>query len=138
LASGRPGGRRLRLALASAGLAGLLAGCQAAAAPPESPPAASSDPRVETGRQLFAAKGCGACHRAPGVPEAGGTIGPHLRGIGDPSAHPKIGAVVDNNGENMKRWLLNPQQVKPGTAMPSLGLTEGEAESIAAFLETLK
>ena len=72
------------------------------------------------------------------MPEAGGTIGPHLRGIGNPEGQPKIGAVADNTPENMRRWLLNPQQVKPGTSMPSLGLSESEAESIAAFLETLK
>jgi cytochrome c2 len=129
--------------LAQIGLAiclvvGALAGCQAAASTSEPAPVVSNDPRVVSGRQLFTAKGCGACHRAPGVPEAGGTIGPHLRGIGNPTGHPKIAAVVDNTPENMRLWLQNPQQVKPGTSMPSLGLSESEAEAIAAFLETMK
>lgn len=118
--------------LALAGLALVVqVGCQAAA-PVELSPAAAE------GKRLFVAKGCIACHRAPGVPEAQGTIGPSLRAVGDLSGHPKIAAVVDNTPENMLRWLMNPSELKPGTAMPSLGLSEDEAAKLAAFLETLK
>ncbi len=33
---------------------------------------------------------------------------------------------------------MNPPGVKPGTAMPNLGLTDDDATKIVAFLETLK
>jgi cytochrome c2 len=115
----------------------LVLGCQSSAASPAVP----SEPlsaAATTGKQLFVSRGCGACHRAPNVPEAGGTIGPNLRGVGDPQHHPKIAGVLDNTPDNMVRWLMNPPAVKPGTTMPSIGLGEDDARNLAAFLETLK
>lgn len=90
------------------------------------------------GKNLFISRGCIACHRAPGVPEAQGTIGPNLRGMGDPAAHPKIADALPNTHDNLVRWIMNPPAVKPGTAMPSLGVNADEAAKLAAFLETLK
>jgi cytochrome c2 len=115
-----------------------LVGCQSApTSEPAAKPAELSGAAAE-GKEVFLAKGCVACHRAPNVPEAQGTMGPNLARIGNPTVHPKIAAVVDNTPENMKRWLQEPQKVKPGSAMPSLGLTDAEAVSLTAFLETLK
>jgi cytochrome c1 len=37
----------------------------------------------------------------------------------------------------MVRWLQAPQKLKPGSAMPDLGLSERDARDIAAYLETL-
>jgi cytochrome c2 len=90
------------------------------------------------GKSLFVSRGCIACHRAPGVPEAQGTIGPNLRGVGNPTGHPKIADAIPNTHDNLVRWIMNPPAVKPGTAMPSLGLSQDDAGKIAAFLETLK
>jgi cytochrome c2 len=114
-----------------------LAGCQSA---PRQPPAKMVElsGAAAEGREVFLSKGCIACHRAPNVPEAQSTVGPNLVGIGNPTTHPKIAAVLDNTPENMKRWLQEPQTVKPGSAMPSLGLTDAEAANLTAFLETLK
>lgn len=89
------------------------------------------------GQQLIAAKPCVGCHTIPGIPAATGTIGPNLAGVASRS---KIaGGVVPNNGpDDLKAWILNPPALKPGTAMPNLGLTDDEATKIAAYLETLK
>jgi cytochrome c1 len=109
-----------------------------AASKPAAPAAAAPDPaQVQAGQQLVAAKGCGGCHAIPGVAGASGTIGPNLAGI---ATRTKIaGGAVDNNGpDDLKKWLLNPPALKPGTAMPNLGLTDDEATKITAFLETLK
>jgi cytochrome c2 len=130
--------RRYSTVLITALLASVaLSACQSSAAEPATS-AAELGPEEAAGRQLFISKGCIACHQVPGVREATGTVGPNLRGIGNTSAHPKIAAVLDNNRENMKRWLINPQAVKPGTAMPSMGLNDDEATKMALFLETLK
>ena len=115
----------------------LVAACQATPAAPTEAPVALG-PEASEGKSLFVSRGCVACHRAPNVPEAQGTIGPNLRGVGNPSSHPKIAAVTDNTPDNMVRWLMNPQAVKPGTAMPSIGLSEADARKLTAFLETLK
>jgi cytochrome c1 len=36
------------------------------------------------------------------------------------------------------RWLVNPQAVEPATAMPNLGLSQEQAQDIAAYLYTLQ
>ena len=105
---------------------------------PPASPAASIGGDATAGRQLFVTKGCVACHKAPGVPEATGIVGPDLRGIGSPDTRSKIATLLDNTPENMKRWLLDPPSVKPGTSMPNLGLSDAEATNLTAFMETLK
>lgn len=103
-----------------------------AAAPQTSPPAAGNPAR---GKELIAAKGCGGCHKVPGVAGAVGTVGPDLKDVG---SRAKIagGAVSNSSQEDLKKWLLDPPALKPGTAMPKLGLTEAEAEDIAAYLRS--
>lgn len=90
------------------------------------------------GRQLFVSKGCIACHVAQGVPGATGTIGPNLNGIGDPAKRPTLTDGGRNTPEHIREWIQNPQQLKPGTMMPNLGLSDKEASDLTAFLLTLK
>jgi len=49
-----------------------------------------------------------------------------------------IAGEVPNTSENLVQWLEVPQSIEPGTAMPNLGVTEGEARDIAAYLYTLR
>jgi cytochrome c oxidase subunit 2 len=89
------------------------------------------------GKDLVAQKGCGGCHVVPGVAGAAGTVGPNLTGVAGRKTI--AGGVVANNGpDDLKKWILDPPAVKPGTIMPKLGLTDDEATRIVAFLETLK
>ena len=48
------------------------------------------------------------------------------------------GAVPNNGPDDLKRWIMNPPALKPGTIMPNTGLTDAEATTVVAFLETLK
>ena len=48
------------------------------------------------------------------------------------------GAALKNNPENLTKWLANPAEIKPGTFMPNLELTESEINALIAYLETLK
>ena len=48
------------------------------------------------------------------------------------------GAVPNNGPDDLKRWIMNPPGVKPGTAMPNYNLTDDQATKIVAYLETLK
>lgn len=140
---------RYTLLAASAALLTLLTACQSTPPSPASalaqgqPLVAASgadaaepvegDPAA--GKQLFVSRGCVACHRAPGVSGAVGTAGPNLAGF---ASRPKIAAVIDHTPANTKRWLMNPAAMKPGTAMPNLGLSDQDATNLTAFLETLK
>ncbi len=115
---------------------------QASAAQPAAPaatPAGAAAPAelATAGRALLAQKGCGGCHVIPGVPGAAGTVGPSLAGIAGRTTIAG-GAVPVRSPDDLKRWILNPAALKPGTAMPNLGLSDDEATKIVAYLETLK
>lgn len=77
---------------------------------------------------------CATCHVIPGIIGADHHVGPPLAGV---ARRAFIAGVLPNTRENMVRWLLQPQQVDPLSAMPAVGLSEQDARDIAAFLATL-
>jgi cytochrome c2 len=85
------------------------------------------------GEAMFIQYGCGSCHALKNVRNATGTVGPPLDGI---AVRTIIAGHLANKPENMERWIRNPQQVSPGTAMPILGVGEEDARDITAFLYT--
>jgi cytochrome c2 len=94
-------------------------------------PRATTAPDQERGRALIAANGCGACHTIGGVDGANGLVGPPLDGI---ALRSYLAGYVPNTRENLAIWIRSPQSIKPGSAMPDLGLSRRDAEDIAAFL----
>jgi putative membrane protein len=78
--------------------------------------------------------GCGSCHAIPGIPLATGAVGPPLAGIADRGM---IAGIVPNTPDEMVRWIVMPQSMSPGNAMPNLGVSDGQARDIAAYLYTL-
>jgi mono/diheme cytochrome c family protein len=97
---------------------------------------ASSDiqPDLEKGRLLVEAYGCGSCHEIPGVANSKGQVGPPLTKFG--LRHYIAGAVL-NTPDNLMEWLVAPESVEPGTAMPSVGATPDDARHMAAYLLSL-
>jgi cytochrome c2 len=89
------------------------------------------DPR--RGEAMFIQYGCGSCHALKNVRNAVGNVGPPLDGI---ATRMIIAGKLANNAQNMERWVRDPQQVSPGTAMPNLGVGEKDARDITAFLYT--
>ena len=90
---------------------------------------------VKHGRAIIREQGCASCHTIPGIRGAQANVGPSLEKIG---ARTYIAGVLENNPENMVRWLENPPGVDEKTAMPNLGLSEQDARDVAAYLYTLK
>jgi cytochrome c1 len=80
------------------------------------------------------ASNCAACHTVPGVPSAVGKVGPSLAGI---AVRQVIAGKFANNKPTLVRWIMHPQQMVPGTAMPEMGLTQAQAMQIADYLYTL-
>jgi mono/diheme cytochrome c family protein len=78
---------------------------------------------------------CPTCHVIPRVTGATKNIGPPLAGMASRSY---IAGALANTQDNMVKWLESPPRVKPGTAMPDLGLNAQDARDIAAYLATLK
>ena len=118
-------------------ITGLLAvSCASQTSTPVAQPAAGSP---EQGKKLVGEKGCVACHIITQLPEARGTVGPQLDGVGDAQNRRKIaGGVLDNTADNLRKWLSDPPGAKPGTLMPNLNLSKQEIEHLIAFLQTLK
>jgi cytochrome c2 len=79
--------------------------------------------------------GCGSCHTIQGISSAHGLVGPPLTGIGD---RMYIGGVLRNTPENLTRWIEDPKAVDEKTAMPKLGVSQREANDIAAYLYSLE
>lgn len=88
----------------------------------------------DRGQTAIQTYGCAACHTIPGINGADATVGPPLTRI---ALRGYIGGVIKNSPENMIRWIQNPPAIDPKTAMPHLGVTEGEARDIASYLYTL-
>jgi cytochrome c2 len=85
------------------------------------------------GEAMFIQYGCGSCHALKDVRNATGTVGPPLDGV---ALRTIIAGHLANKPENMEKWIRDPQQVSPGTAMPDLGVGEEDARDITAFLYT--
>lgn len=90
---------------------------------------------AESGSRLMEFYDCGSCHVIPGIRKANGVVGPPLnfwsrRGL--------IAGAITNNPDNLIQWIVDPQSIEPGTAMPDLGVTEAEARDMAAYLYTLE
>jgi len=87
------------------------------------------------GRQVIVKYRCGSCHVIPGVPHAHGTFGPPLNMM---ALRTYIAGEFPNDPQNLTRWIEAPTTMKPKTTMPDLGLSQQEAMSAAAYLETLR
>ena len=90
---------------------------------------------AERGRRVLPQYACNACHVIPGVTGPRTHVGPPLVGFGGRGL---VAGTLPNSPANTARWLLHTQQVKPGTAMPAMGLTPRDARDIAAYLATLR
>lgn len=112
---------------------GALAGCTGGQAVRPYSVAVNGSP--QRGRELIVSEGCGSCHTIPGIYKARGLVGPPLYFW---SRRTMIAGELPNSPPNLVRWLMNPPSVEAGTAMPNLGLTQEQAQDIAAYLYTLQ
>ncbi|HSG47723.1 MAG TPA: cytochrome c oxidase subunit II [Longimicrobiales bacterium] len=96
------------------------------AAPATEPVVVQEDPATVEGRNLFLAN-CSACHAINGVSEAG-VIAPNLTLLGRRSTI--AAGMLENNVDNLVRWISDPHSVKPGALMPGLEYQGGRAPVI--------
>lgn len=75
--------------------------------------------------------GCAGCHEVPGLRGPAGRVGPPLTGVQD---RVYIAGMLTNTPDNLVRWIVNPKDVNPRTAMPVTGVSGEEARHIAAYL----
>lgn len=90
---------------------------------------------ASAGHRLFMSMTCCECHAISGTAAVAG-YAPDLTHL---ASRTKIGGgVLANNPENLRRWLANPQEVKPGCKMPNFKLNSEQLDQLVAYLETLK
>lgn len=101
----------------------------------DSTPAWPPPPDAERGRIALQQHACASCHVIPGLTGADVHVGPPLAGL---ARRERIAGVLANTPEQLVRWIRDPQSAKPGTAMPTLGVSEDAARDMAAYLGTLR
>jgi cytochrome c len=97
--------------------------------------AACTESREELGRELLSTYGCVSCHQIPGAVGLQGWVGPSLEGWRE---RRYIAGRLLNTPDELVRWIVDPPAISPGTAMPNLGVREGEAGLMTAYLFTLE
>lgn len=87
------------------------------------------------GYALFQRDSCVNCHAVNGS-AAKAVVGPDLTHF---AGRQQLAAgVVTNSPENLRLWLANPQQIKPGVLMPNFNFTDEQLNQLVAYFETLK
>ena len=89
------------------------------------------------GLEIFLANQCVACHNIDAVNPVAAPIGPDLSHFA--SRNVFAGAVfgLDEPGA-LEAWLANPPEIKPGSFMPNLNLTQTEIDALSAYLRSLE
>ncbi len=104
---------------------------------------------IAKGKTTFTAKGCIGCHAVRGH-GAMGVTAPDLTHFG--SRTTIAGSLLENNREQLQRWIHNPNAVKPGNKMglayarkdyygkpiDGINLTAEDEVALVAYLESLK
>lgn len=85
--------------------------------------ASNVDPSIMARAPQYFQTVCAGCHSVGGK---GGNVGPALDGVPERF-----------DEDYLRRWVTNPQSIKPDTIMPNLGLDAPTLDEIITFLESL-
>ena len=97
-------------------------------------PAAENASAVE-GRDVFQHNACISCHTVAGT-VATGRFGPDLTHVG--SRDTIASGSVPNTPANIRTFVNNPANFKPGALMPPMHLNDHDLDAVTAYLTTLK
>ena len=122
------------------------------------PAVESGDPLALEGAGVFKSAGCSGCHSLKTVAKSGskGRVGPNLAHLAS-RRHLAAGMMDSSDGagnvndaylqENLRKWLEDPSEIKPGNIMfsqaavytdPDKSLTERQISALVAYLTSLK
>ncbi len=91
--------------------------------------------QAQRGRAVFEQYPCGGCHRIADT-EAQGDIAPDLT---DLAIRSTLGAgVLDNNPENLAKWITGVSTVKPGALMQDFDIPDDDLDALVAYLESVR
>jgi cytochrome c oxidase subunit 2 len=95
---------------------------------PARPP---GDPVAQRGMQVFVTGPCALCHSVRGT-DAAGQVAPDLTHLG--SRATLAAGTLPNSPGHLGGWIVDPQSVKPGNAMPSMSLSPEDLQALLAYL----
>ncbi|MFJ7730581.1 cytochrome c oxidase subunit II [Lysinibacillus sp. NPDC097231] len=86
---------------------------------------------TDLGEATFA-NSCLGCHAVSGT-GVSGAPGPNLAAFGDRN---RVAGILEHNEENLKAWIKNPEQFKPGNLMTGKygELTDEEIQALATYI----
>jgi len=87
------------------------------------------------GKEIFLGSTCVMCHAIQGT-DANAIRGPDLTHVGGRTT--LASGTLPNTDEDMKRWIRNPQQLKPGVNMPASSLADADLQALVTYLRGLK
>jgi cytochrome c oxidase subunit 2 len=96
---------------------------------------AQVDETVSVGRHIFQSTSCVNCHTIAGTP-ASGRFGPDLTHVMSRSTI--ASGIAANTRENLRRWIRNPDDIKPGSRMPAMNLSGDELDAVTGYLASLR
>jgi cytochrome c2 len=79
--------------------------------------------------------GCASCHTIPGLPWPEGQVGPNLHRFAERNL---ISGQLPNRPDVLTAYVRNAPAILPGTTMPAMPISQGEARDVAAYLYTLR
>ena len=100
----------------------------------QSQPAQATGP-ISEGQKIFERTACINCHAIAGT-AANGRFGPDLTHL--MSRDTIAAGAAPNTPANLRRWIQDPNTIKPGSKMPAMGLSDPELDAVTQYLETLR
>jgi cytochrome c oxidase subunit 2 len=90
---------------------------------------------AERGQVVFERNACAGCHTIRGT-TAQGTFAPDLTHV---ASRRTLGALsIENTPQNLRDWIENPDDIKPGVKMPPSVLSRADLDAVVEYLESRK
>jgi cytochrome c oxidase subunit II len=97
---------------------------------------AVDDPQLYQAKEKFLSLSCINCHRVGGTKLAEGTYAPDLTHL--MSRKTLASGMIPNTPDNLRRWIVEPQTIKPGCLMPAFNLSKTDLELVVDYLASLR
>ncbi len=95
----------------------------------------AGDPEAAEGQNVFMHNACISCHTIVGT-AASGRFGPDLTHLA--SRDTIASGAFQNTPENLRKWVDDPNSMKPGCLMPAMHLNDRDLDAITAYLTQLQ
>jgi len=92
------------------------------------------DTAAAEGQEVFMHNACINCHAVAGT-VATGRFGPDLTHLA--TRDTIASGAIPNSPENLRKWVADPNSIKPGSLMPPMHLNDHDLDAVTAYLTEL-